>query len=212
VHLAGTDFDRHLELAAILPLLGYRSRRPPRPGEAAAAAPEVPSSIYFDLASWHLINTVYAPQRVAEQRRMKAWYAEPRHHTRLMTVLEDRLGHALAAAAAAAKIEVAQQGTAQIDLSLVETGLASQLQPAQAAAAIEADLQRIVQAAAETARLGGVDAAAVDVLYFTGGSTGLAPLVDRIAAAFPAAQHVRGDRYASVAQGLGLHARAVFGG
>jgi hypothetical chaperone protein len=212
VHLAGTDFDRHLELAAILPLLGYRSRRPPRPGEAAAAAPEVPSGIYFDLASWHLINTVYAPQRVAEQRRMKAWYAEPRHHARLMTVLEDRLGHALASAAEAAKIEVAQQGTAQIDLGLVETGLASQLQPAQAAAAIEADLQRIVQAAAETARLGGVEAAAVDVVYFTGGSTGLAPLVDRIAAAFPAAQRVRGDRYASVAQGLGLHARAVFGG
>jgi hypothetical chaperone protein len=50
------------------------------------------------------------------------------------------------------------------------------------------------------------------VVYFTGGSTGLAPLVDRIAAAFPAAQRVRGDRYASVAQGLGLHARAVFGG
>jgi len=49
------------------------------------------------------------------------------------------------------------------------------------------------------------------VLYFTGGSTGLAPLVSRIAACFPAAQSVRGDRYASVAQGLGLHARALFG-
>jgi hypothetical chaperone protein len=49
------------------------------------------------------------------------------------------------------------------------------------------------------------------VLYFTGGSTGLTPLVDRIAAGFPAAQRVRGDRFASVAQGLGWHARAVFG-
>ena len=36
------------------------------------------------------------------------------------------------------------------------------------------------------------------------------PLVDRIAAQFPQAQRVRGDRFASVAQGLGLHARAVF--
>ena len=36
-------------------------------------------------------------------------------------------------------------------------------------------------------------------------------LLQRIAACFPAAQAVRGDRYASVAQGLGLHARALFG-
>ncbi len=212
VHLAGTDFDRHVELAAILPLLGYRARRPPRRGEAAADAPEVPSTVYFDLASWHLINTVYAPQRVAELRRMKDWYVEPRHHTRLMATLDERLGHALAAAAEAAKIEVAQQGSAHIDLGLLERGLSSDLAEAQAAAAIETDLERIVQAAAETARRAGVAPEAVDALYFTGGSTGLAPLVERIGAGFPAARQVRGDRFASVAQGLGLHARAVFGG
>jgi hypothetical chaperone protein len=211
VHLAGTDFDRHVELAAILPLLGYRARRPPRRGEAADSAPEVPSSVYFDLASWHLINTVYAPQRVAELRRMKDWYADKRHHARLMTALDERLGHALAAAAEAAKIEVAQTGRAHIDLGLLERGLASDLLEAQAAAAIEADLENIVQAAAETARRAGVAPESVDALYFTGGSTGLAPLVDRIAAGFPSARQVRGDRFASVAQGLGLHARAVFG-
>jgi hypothetical chaperone protein len=59
--------------------------------------------------------------------------------------------------------------------------------------------------------MAGVAPDAVDVLYFTGGSTGLTPLVDRIAAEFPAAERVRGDRFASVAAGLGLHARAVFG-
>ncbi len=211
VHLAGTDFDRHVELAAILPLLGYRARRAPRRGESASQAPEVPSGVYFDLASWHLINTVYAPQRVAEMRRLRDWYADPRHHARLMTTLDERLGHALAAAAEAAKIEVATQGQALIDLSLVERGLASALAEDQAAAAIEADVARIVAAALETARLAGVAPAAVDVLYFTGGSTGLLPLVERIGSGFPNAARVRGDRFASVAQGLGLHAMAVFG-
>jgi hypothetical chaperone protein len=61
VHKAGTDFDRHVELAAILPLLGYRALRP---GQSPAKPPrEVPSGVYFDLATWHLINTVYAPAR-----------------------------------------------------------------------------------------------------------------------------------------------------
>ncbi|MDO8420411.1 MAG: Hsp70 family protein [Rubrivivax sp.] len=207
VHRAGTDFDRQIELTSILPLLGYRSLRPARPGEVAR---EVPHGVYFDLATWHLINTVHAPARLAELRGMKGWYADPTHHARLMTTVVQRLGHALAAAAEQAKIDVAQQGRAQIDLSVLERGLSAALQEADAAAAIETDLERIVGAARETARLAGVEPPAVDVLYFTGGSTGLAPLVDRIAACFPAAQRVRGDRYASVAQGLGWHARALF--
>jgi hypothetical chaperone protein len=210
VHLAGTDFDRHVELAAILPLLGYRTLRPLRKGETAAR--EVPSGVYFDLATWHLINTVYSPARLSELRSMKSWYADPRHHARLMVTLQERLGHALAAAAEQAKIDVAQHGSAQVDLGLVERGLATLLPEKQAADAIETDLDHIVQAAAQTARQAGVAADAVDVLYFTGGSTGLRPLVDRIAACFPAAELVRGDRFASVAQGLGLHARALFGG
>jgi len=208
VHLAGTDFDRHVELAGIMPLLGYRSLRPARKGETPR---EVPTGVYFDLATWHLINTVYAPARLAELRGMKGWYAEPRHHARLMATVEERLGHALAAAAEQAKIDVATQGEALIDLGALEAGLAAGLKEAQTARAIEPDLQRIVLAAAETARLAGVAPDAVDVLYFTGGSTGLKPLVDRIGAQFPAAERVRGDRFASVAAGLGLHARAVFG-
>jgi len=208
VHKAGTDFDRHVELAAILPLLGYRALRPAKAGEAPR---EVPSGVYFDLATWHLINTVYAPARVAELRSMKGWYAEPRHHARLMTTVQERLGHALAAAAEQAKIDVATTGQAQIDLHLLEAQLAASLQEDQAADALETDLAHIVTAARETARQAGVTPQDVDALYFTGGSTGLKPLVQRIAACFPAAEQVRGDRFASVAQGLGLHARAVFG-
>ena len=208
VHLAGTDFDRHVELACILPLLGYRALRPAKPGETPR---EVPSGVYFDLATWHLINTVYAPARLAELRSMKGWYADPRHHARLLTTVEERLGHALANAAEQAKIDVALTGTAAVDLSALETGLASGLEEAQAAAALETDLGHIVQAAVETARQAGVAAADVQALYFTGGSTGLTPLVDRIGACFPNAERVRGDRFASVATGLGLHARTVFG-
>ncbi len=208
VHRAGTDFDRHVELACILPLLGYGAHRPARAGEAAR---EVPSGVYFDLATWHLINTVYAPARLAELRGMKTWYAEPRHHARLMTTVQERLGHALAAAAERAKIDVAQHGVAAIDLGMLETGLASTLQEPQAAAALEADMGWIVAAAVDTARQAGVAPDAVQALYFTGGSTGLTPLVDRIAACFPAAERVRGDRFASVASGLGLHAQRLFG-
>jgi hypothetical chaperone protein len=208
VHLAGTDFDRHVELASILPLLGYRARRPAPAGQAPR---EVPSAVYFDLATWHLINTVYAPARVAEMRGIRSWYADPLHHDRLMTTLQERLGHALAAAAEQAKIDVALTGQAHIDLEALEGGLSASLEAQQTAQALERDLAQIVSAALETVRAAGVPASAVDVVYFTGGSTGLQSLVDRIAACFPGAERVRGDRFASVAQGLGLHALALFG-
>ncbi len=203
VHIAGTDFDRHVELAAIMPLLGYRSTGP--------NGREVPSSVYFDLATWHLINTQYNSARVAELRRMRSFYADARLHERLMMVLTERLGHGLAAAAEQAKIQVAGAGQALIDLQAVEDGLQAVLTEPEAAAAIDADMQRIVVAAQETVRMAGLKPAQVQALYFTGGSTGLLPLVQRIAASFPQASVHRGDRFSSVARGLGLHAQRLFG-
>jgi hypothetical protein len=71
----------------------------------------VPSKVYFDLATWHLINTVYTLPRVMELRGMKAFYADPGLHRRLMTIAEERLGHGLLAQAEAAKIAVAEGAT-----------------------------------------------------------------------------------------------------
>ena len=50
----------------------------------------------------------------------------------------------------------------------------------------------------------------VDAVYFTGGSTGLGALSERIAAQFPNARAVHGNRFSSVAQGLGQHAANLF--
>jgi hypothetical chaperone protein len=209
VHVAGTDFDRRIELAAILPQFGYGAF-----GPSIAGAPprEVPSGIYFDLATWHLINTVYIPQRVAELRNMRGFYDNPRHHQRLMTVLTERLGHELAARAETAKIAVAEGGDTRIDLSHVEHRLNAEMTEREAVQAIDADIAAIVNAARETASQAGLKAEQIDALYFTGGSTGLRLLAQNIAAAFPAARVVRGDRFASVATGLGLHAQRSFGG
>jgi len=207
VHVAGTDFDRRVELASVLPLFGYGAFGP---SVAGSVPREVPSGVYFDLATWHLINTVYTPQRMAELRQMRRFYADAAHHRRLMTVVAERLGHELAARAEQAKIDVANGGEVRIDLGHVESKLTSQLSEAQAVDAIEADVARIVAAARDTATQAGLAPEQIDALYFTGGSTGLRLLAERIAAAFPSARAIRGDRFASVASGLGLHARRLF--
>ncbi|CAN5661638.1 Hsp70 family protein [soil metagenome] len=209
VHVAGTDFDRGLELAKVLPQLCYKARGPVR--EAGVEPREVPSAVYFDLATWHLINTVYNPQRVAELRSMKGFYGDPVHHQRLMLAINERLGHELASRAEHAKIEVADGGQTSIDLGLVERGLAVVLSEAEATAALQSDVGQIVEAARQAVQRAGLRADQVDALYFTGGSTGLRMLVASIAAAFPAAAAVTGDRFASVAAGLGLYAATLYG-
>jgi hypothetical chaperone protein len=208
VHAAGTDFDRHIELACILPTCGYKSLGPAKRGQQRAR--EVPNAVYFDLATWHLINTVYTPQRVSELTNMRAFYAQAHLHQRLMTVVTQRLGHALAARAEQAKIEVADGDPTRVALDAIEPGLSVALTHELAMSAVGVDLERIAMAARETLRQAGLANEAVDVLYLTGGSTGLSPLAQRLAAVCPSARVVRGDRFASVVQGLGLHAQRLF--
>jgi hypothetical chaperone protein len=203
VHVAGTDFDRRVELATILRELGYQSLDP--------EGRELPNRVYFDLATWHLINTVYSPKRVSELSLMRHLYTETRQHDRLMRVVERRLGHALAAHAEEAKIGVAAGGETVIDLDEVEDDLRLAFDEAQLVLAGNDDMHRIVQAARDTVQAAGVATRDVTAVYFTGGSTGLAFLSNALAAAFPGAEAVFGDRLASVATGLGIHARRIFG-
>jgi hypothetical chaperone protein len=199
VHVAGTDFDRALNLALIQPQLGL--------GSPGARGLPVPNRVYFDLATWHLINTVYTPLRRSQLRRMQHDYAQPAMHARVMTVVERRLGHALADAAERAKIEVSEHGQARVDLGAVEARLEVSVQAAQRAEALREGIAAIVGAARETLRQAGLAANAIDALYFTGGSTALDALADAIAAEFPRATRVAGDRFSSVVRGLALAAR-----
>lgn len=205
VHIAGTDFDRQIELTALLPLAGLGSY-----GPGAQGARQVPSTIYHDLATWHLINTCYRAQRVAEWRAMGDWFADPVLHRRLMRVLDLRLGHDLAAKSEAAKISAAAGTPACVELDALDIGLTATLDEATAVQAIHADLERIVQAAEDTVRSAGLANERIEALYFTGGSTGLAPLRQGLAARFTGAQLVQGDRLSSVAKGLGVYAARVF--
>ncbi|NYH17383.1 Hsp70 family protein [Paraburkholderia bryophila] len=203
VHVAGTDFDRRVELVTILRELGYQALDP--------EGREIPNRVYFDLATWHLINTVYAPKRVSELSLMRHLFTEVKHHDRLMRVVEQRFGHALAAHAEEAKIGVAAGGETVIDLDEVEDDLRLAFDEAQLIKAGQDETQRIVQAARDTVQAAGIATRDVDAIYFTGGSTGLAFLSGALAAAFPDAKPVFGDRLASVATGLGIHARRLFG-
>ncbi|MBA2547181.1 MAG: Hsp70 family protein [Burkholderiaceae bacterium] len=202
LHIAGTDFDRAVNLAKIMPTLGMN-------GGGPGGLP-VPSKIYFDLATWHLINTTYVPNRIIELRMMRNMYDDSLAHQRLMRVLEQHRGHDLAARAESAKIEVSESGGATIELGFVEPGLELSFVEREQQVALQAEVDRIVETARQTVKMAQLAHDRVDAIYFTGGSTGLDFLATQLAAAFPRAAAVRGDRFASVVSGLAITAERRF--
>jgi hypothetical chaperone protein len=199
VHLAGTDFDRAVNLAKIMPVLGLN-------GSGPGGLP-VPSKVYFDLATWHLINTTYVPNRLIELRMMRNMYDDQGAHQRLMHVLTQHRGHDLAARAEAAKIEVSESGKSVIDLGFIEPDLKLFFVEREQARALHEDVHRIVDTAHQTVRMAQIGNDEIDAVYFTGGSTGLDFLAQQLAEAFPSAQAVRGDRFSSVVSGLAITAQ-----
>lgn len=202
VHLAGTDFDRRAALHGVMGAFGYRS--------LGTDGRELPNRLYFDLSTWHLINTVYGAKRLAGLRDVRALYADPRHYERLERILTQRLGHEVVGQVEAAKIAVSGGGQTCIHLDAVEADLGVAFDAADLLQACQQEIARIVEAARQTVAQAQLPAERLDAIYFTGGSTGLVCLTEAIAAAFPQAERLHGDRLGSVATGLGVYAQRLF--
>ncbi|MDQ0506569.1 Hsp70 family protein [Xanthobacter agilis] len=204
VHIGGTDFDRVLSLATLMPLLGYGS--PMR-----TKAIDVPSGYFHDLASWHSINRVYEPKVAREIREVKRDAMEPERLERLEQVIEERRGHALAGAVEAAKIDLAAAPEAHIPLGWMAAGFklgVSSQELKDTTADLAARIARRIEAVLKQA---GVGPERIDALFLTGGSTRLAHVRAAITAALPAAKVVEGDTFGSVGIGLTVTAARHFG-
>ncbi|MES2879648.1 MAG: Hsp70 family protein [Pseudomonadota bacterium] len=193
VHIGGTDFDRLLNLSHVMPLLGYKHIGPEgRP---------VPNSVFFDLCTWHLIHHAYSRKNMHFARELWTSYADQTLHKRLIEVLEDQQGHRILASVEAAKIacSVSHDSTA-VELDFLPAALAPTVTPSSMGEALTQALDQVVQCALQCVQASGL--AAVDVVYLTGGSSALQPLMNALQAAMPDATLMPGDRFGGVAAGL----------
>ncbi|WP_332827388.1 Hsp70 family protein [Ramlibacter sp.] len=195
VHIGGTDYDQKLNLRQVMPLLGFRHIGP--------SGREVPSPPFLDLSSWHLIHWMTTPKMVRQVRQLRSDYNDTRLHDRLMTVLEQHLGHLVASEVEQAKIRGSISGeTATIDLSPVEPGLQAHIGPQEMARDLSLLLEQVVDCAASCVQRAGVSPDAVDAIYLTGGSSALRPFQQLLRERFPATEIVEGDLFGGVATGL----------
>jgi hypothetical chaperone protein len=201
VHVGGTDFDQKLSLERVMPLLGHRHIGP--------QGREVPSRVFFDLSTWHLIQWLYLPRALAQTQALRVNYSDTRLHERLMCVLDQRDGHRLAHEVELAKIRCSEtQATTVVDLHAVEAGLKAELSTADTQQYLDALLQRTVACALECVLRASLRSeGALDAIYLTGGSSALKPFQQALQAAFPGVPLVQGDLFGGVASGLAYSGR-----
>ena len=194
-HIGGTDFDRLLNLGCVMPHLGL--------GHTGPSGREVPNSVFFDLSTWHLIHHAYSRKSLAQATELWRSYSNRQLHERLMEVLRARQGHQILAHVETAKISCSMASApADIDLDCIEPHLTAALAPEHMRELLAQQVGAIVQCAKACVERAGTGLHPVDVVYLTGGSSALTPLVEALQVAFSGASLVKGDRFGGVAAGL----------
>jgi hypothetical chaperone protein len=204
VHIGGTDFDRELALATVMPALGLRS-------PLRRKGLDAPSWYFHDLATWHRINFLYAPKVLTEVRGVLRDSAQPEKIERLLRLLEQRKGHELLAGIESAKIELSGAELAPLDPGHGVADIALQITRAELEAAVADGLQRIRSRIDHVLRMAGLTPGSVSAVFLTGGVTRMPSVQACIAAAVPTARLIAGNVFGSVATGLALDAAKRFG-
>jgi hypothetical chaperone protein len=137
--------------------------------------------------------------------------AEPDKLKRLQRLIDDRAGHWLAMRVEEAKISLSDVPEVELDLDRIDPPEVLRVGRSLFTASIVglvdsvgATVQRLLDEA-------GIVPERVDTVFFTGGSSGVASLRERIAAIVPDARRVEGDLFGSIGAGLAIDAARKFG-
>lgn len=203
IRVGGTDFDRLLSLAEVMPHLGYLTTT----GRGKAI---MPRHYYLDLATWHRINFLYTQRVAADLKALTAEADRPELLARMVRVVAGRHGHALAMEVEAAKIALSQAESTRITLKELAGGPNPVIRREAFEAAVDAPVERIRARIAKVLVEAGVSADQIGTVFMTGGSSGLPVLRGAVAAALPGVAIATGDMLGSVGAGLALDARRRF--
>jgi hypothetical chaperone protein len=202
IRVGGTDFDRLLSLAQVMPALGLGSliNRGKNP---------MPLHYYHDLATWHRINMLYAGRAQIELKQIRYDADKPELLDRLIRVIDNRAGHSISMAVETAKIELSETLATPIrlaDLIGTDTGATRQILET----AVAKPITRIAAAMTEVLAQSGVKATQIGTIFMTGGSSSLPAVQACVALALPGIPIVTGDLLGSVGTGLALDAKRRF--
>jgi hypothetical chaperone protein len=201
--IGGTDFDALLSLDAVMPLLG-------RGTQLIEKNLPMPTSLYFELATWSTINFTYTFQNERMLLELVAGAREPEKVARLLKVIRQRLGHRIAFAVEDAKIALSDAGATPLLLDFVEAALAADATRHGFDHAIRGKTDRLHAITRSCIRDAGLKPDDIHTIFFTGGSGRVPAVREAITCAVPGARATAGSDFLSVALGLTREAQKRF--
>jgi hypothetical chaperone protein len=200
VRIGGTDFDRALSFAEIMPHLGKGSDLRDQFGPGRFPTP---NAIYNDLATWERIPFLYTAQNQRKVAEMLKQAEEPKKLSRLADVLRDELGHDIAFAVEAGKIEANKNASyPMVSLDPIESGLCVPL-PASTLSNILAPYgDDMRQGVTDTLQLANLTADQIDRVIYVGGSSLLSVVTEAVRDVAPDAEHSFSEVFTAVTDGL----------
>ncbi len=130
---------------------------------------------------------------------------------RLQRLIDERAGHWLAMKVEEGKIALSGAASVPLELERLSPPEHIVLQRSSFEEAIMHLVGSIDQTVLKLLADAGVQADGVDTVFFTGGSSGVSMLRDRIGALLPKARKVEGDLFGSIGAGLALDAVRKYG-
>jgi hypothetical chaperone protein len=205
VRVGGTDFDKAISLAQVMPLLGRGCEIRNDMGSGSYTAP---NAIYNDLAAWEKIPFQYT----AETRRLAARFQkmgrDPQVFQRLSDTLEMEMGHDIAFAVETGKIRAntPDADNAAIDLRMIEPDLWSRMTHDGLAQILNDHATTIREAALQTLADAELRADQIGQIVFVGGSSLMQVVESTMTTIFPDAILERTEAFTAVADGLAIAA------
>jgi hypothetical chaperone protein len=199
IRVGGNDFDRILSLASVMPLLGKNTTHGPK-------ELPFPAAPFHDLSEWSRIQHMYTRGYRQRLEALMVEAHEPQLVGRLLSVVDDELGHALMASVEETKIQLSTEPRAATDLSYIEEHLQAATDRTLFEEKLEHKLTDLARAMQNCLHLAQGRAEAIDLVVLTGGATSMPSIQALARETFPNASVSEGERLASVALGLAYSA------
>ncbi|MDR3490850.1 MAG: Hsp70 family protein [Gammaproteobacteria bacterium] len=206
IHIAGTDFDQALSLETIMPMLGMGSLI-----KGSSSDIEMPSMYYYDLTAWHTLNNLYKPATLAHLRTLHMAAYEKELIARLIHVLKIKAGHHILHAVEMSKQELSTKTKVITDISFIEDKLNMLITRETFNGVIAGHLEKIMSTIQQTVKTAGIVNGDISAIFYTGGTTKIPIIQEKINALFPNAEIILGDVFGSVGLGLTIDAQRKYG-
>ena len=172
---------------------------------------EVPSMYYHNLTTWHTLNALYEKTTLTHIRSLITRAYDKEAMNRLLAVLQQKAGHRMMVETESAKHKLSHEKNSHLDLSFIEPACIIPVDQTGFNASIEELLSSILDTIHKTINLAKVKPAAIEAIFFTGGSTQIPIIRNKIIELFPNAEIICGDVFGSVGLGLTIEAERRFG-